>query len=79
MDVAPKGLKNETEDLILAALNHALSRNAVKVKTGDIRDYILCRMCMKKDETVSPVVAGSESLPQKEYNRQHDKAALALQ
>ena len=45
--------------------------------TEDTRDYILCRMSVKKNETVSHVVAGGESLPQKEFNRLYDRAALA--
>ena len=71
--------KNETADLIRTAMSHTLSRNVVKAKTEDTTDDILCSMCRKKDETAGHVVAGSESLPQNEYNKHHDKVGLALQ
>ena len=65
----------ETEALIFAAQEQALSTNAVKFNIDKTKNSPLCRLCGEKSESVSHLVCGCKVLSQKEYKRRHDSIA----
>ncbi|XP_072176148.1 uncharacterized protein [Diadema setosum] len=71
-------LKKETEGLIIAAHEQALSTNALKAKIQKRDVDATCRICRERDETVQHIVCGCSKLAQKEYKRRHDKLAQVL-
>ena len=68
-------MKKETEALIVAAQDQALSTNAVKVKIYKQEGTTACRMCKNKDETVGHLLSECSKLAQTEYKNRHDKVA----
>ncbi|XP_072173963.1 uncharacterized protein [Diadema setosum] len=71
-------LKKETEGLIIAAQEQALSTNALKAKIQKRDVDATCKICRERDETVQHIVCGCSKLAQKEYKRRHDKLAQVL-
>ena len=72
-------LKKETEGLILAAQDQALSTNYIKHRIHhqpgvDPR----CRLCHSKPETVHHILSCCSKLSQTEYKRRHDNVAAAV-
>ncbi|XP_072169481.1 uncharacterized protein [Diadema setosum] len=71
-------LKKETEGLVIAAQEQALSTNALKAKIQKRDVDAACRICRERDETVQHIVCGCSKLAQKEYKRRHDKLAQVV-
>ena len=65
-------LKRETESLILAAQEQAISTNAIKAYIDKSQEQSKCRMCGERDETVNHLVSECSKLAQREYKRRHD-------
>ena len=69
------GLKVETEVLICAAQEQALRTNYVKFNVDKNGESSLCRMCVKKGESVSYITSKSSTSAENEYKRRHDNSA----
>ena len=68
MVMVKKGkLKKETEGLITAAQDQALRTNSIKNRIDKQQLSPACRLCGKRDETVSHIVAECKMLAQKYY------------
>ena len=61
--------------MLCAAHKQAIRTNYVKHKIDKTAQSSLCRMCGKKNETISHIVRECEKLAQKEYKRMHDNVA----
>ena len=71
-------MKKETEGLIRAAQTQSLRTNAIKTNIDKTQQDSKCRMCKKKEETVSHIANECPKLAQREYKRRHDCVAKAL-
>ena len=71
-------LKIETEALLCAAQEQAISTNYVKYYIDKTSESPLCRLCGKKGERVQHLVCECEKLAQKEYKRRHDNEAKKI-
>ena len=70
-------MKGETESLLSAAQEQALSTNSVtKIYHKDVSNK--CRLCGTHVENVLHIVSGCSMLAQKEYKRRHDKVCLNI-
>ena len=79
MYLVKKGkLKRETESLIIAAQDQAISTNYVKATIGRSQDDPRCRMCKQNNKTISHIVSGCPKLTQKEYKKGHENVAGAV-
>ena len=67
--------KVETEAMLCAAQEQAIRTNYVKHKIDGTATSPMCRMCGKRNETVSHIVSECSKLAQKEYKRRHDNVA----
>ena len=72
-------LKVEMENMLCAAQEQASRTNYMKHKIDKTAQSPLCRMCDKKNETISHIVSKCEKLVQKEYRRGHDNVARIVQ
>ena len=70
-------LKVETEALC-AAQEQAIRTNYVKYHIDKSIDNPLCRMCVKRGESVQHIISECEKLAQKEYKRRHDNVAKKI-
>ena len=72
-------LKKETEGLILAAQDQALTTNYIKHRIHKVPGTDpRCRLCHSKPETVDHIVSCCPKLSQSEYKRRHDNVAAAV-
>jgi hypothetical protein len=71
-------LKIETEALLTAAQDQALSTKAHKALIMKTTKDALCRMCKEKNETVAHLLAGCSKLSLNEYLRRHNEVARLL-
>ena len=71
-------LKNETEGLIVAAQNQALSTNVIKAKIFQLGSSPMCRLCGAKEETVDHLVSCCETITQTDYKGRHDRVATLI-
>lgn len=67
------GLKSETERLIVAAQDQALSTRYYERKIQGKDVDIKCRMCGQYDETIDHIVAGCPVLAKKEFVERHNR------
>lgn len=65
-------LKIQTEVLICAAQEQALSTNYVKPHTDPTAVSLLCKMCLEKGESVCHLVSKCKKLAHKEFKRRHN-------
>ena len=70
--------KKETEGLILAAQEQALTTKSIKHSIDKTSETPLCRLCGNSTETVRHIVSGCKRLAQREYKKRHHKAALRV-
>ena len=68
-------LKVETEAILCAVQEQAIQTNLVKHKIDKTAQSPPCRMCDKKNETISHIVSKCEKLAQKQYKRRHDNVS----
>ena len=73
MWLANGDMKRETESLIIAAQDQALSTNSIKKSIYKLDVSEKCRLCGKETENVIHIVSSCGMLAQKEYKRRHDK------
>jgi hypothetical protein len=69
------GLKPETEGLLIAAQDQALTTNAYRhhiIKDGTNPS---CRVCQKYEETIDHIVSGCPELAKTEYTERHNRIA----
>ena len=71
-------LKKETEGLIVAAQDQALSTNAIKVKIHKQKGSPMCRLCGVKEETVDHLVSCCSTIAQTDYKGRHDRVATLI-
>ena len=71
-------LKKETEGLIVAAQDQALSTNAIKVNVYKQKGSPMCRLCGLKEETVDHLVSSCSKIAQTDYKGRHDRVAAFL-
>ena len=70
--MAKKGnFKRETEPLLIAAQNNAITTNHIKARIDKVQQNSKCRLCGDKDETINHISECSK-LVQKEYKTRHD-------
>ena len=62
----------------MAAQDQALRTNAIKVKIHKQDDDAICRMCKKKEETITHIESECSKQSQLKYKRRHDKVAGAV-
>ena len=63
------GFLKETEGLILAAQEQALTTNSIKHSIDKTSETPLCRLCGNSTETVRHIVSGCKRLAQRESTR----------
>ena len=64
-------LKKETEGLILAVEEQALTANSIKHSVNKTSETPLCRLCGESIETAWHIVSGCMKLVQNEYRKCH--------
>ena len=65
-------LKGCTEALMCSAQDQSIRTNCIKYNINKIAESPLCRMCGRRNETVSHIASECGKLAQKEYKRRHD-------
>ena len=68
-------LKVEMEALLCAVKEQEIQTNYVEHMIDKTAQSPLCRMCNKKNETISHIVGKCEKLAQKKHTRRHDNVA----
>ena len=71
-------LKRETESLLVAVQDQALRTNYRKAKVEKQPVPPLCRMCQKKEETITHLLSECSKMAQSEYKERHDRIAAAV-
>ena len=71
-------LKKETEGLLIAAQDQALSTNAIKANIYKLKISPMCRLCGTKEETVDHLVSCCSTIAQTDYKGRHDRVAAML-
>ena len=71
-------LKRETESLLVAAQDQALRTNYRKAKVEKQPLSPLCRMCQKKEDTITHLLSECSKMAQSEYKGRHDRIAAAV-
>ena len=70
--VRKSNLKRCTKVLICSAQEQSMRTNYVKFNINKSAASPLCRMCGKRNETISHIVSECGKLAQKEYKWRHD-------
>ena len=71
-------MKPETEALICAAQEQAISTNYTKFKIDKSVDSQLCRLCRGKGESVGHLASECTKLAQREYRSRHDNVTRII-
>lgn len=71
-------LKGETESLIVAAQDQAITTNYIRARIHKEKVDSKCRLCRQYDETIKHVISGCPILASKEYIERHNKVAQTL-
>ena len=64
--------KRETESLLIAAQDNAISTNHIKARIDKTQQNSKCRLCSDRDETINHIISEYSQLAQKEYKARHD-------
>lgn len=72
------GIKGETESLIVAAQDQAISTNYFKRKILKEEIGSKCRLCKEYEETIDHLTSGCPVLAKNEYIVRHDKVCMHL-
>ena len=70
-----RGLKAETEGLIIAAQDQSVPTKSYFARIVKDSTSPLCRMCLKHEKTVDPIISGCPELAKTDYLERHNKAA----
>ena len=65
-------LKKETECLLTAVQNNAISTNHIKARIDKTQQNSRCRLCGDKEEMINQMISESSKLAQKKYKTWHD-------
>ena len=65
-------LKRETESLLIATQDNALSTNHIKARIDKMQQNSKCRLFGDRDETINHIKSEYCKLAQKEYKARHD-------
>ena len=71
-------LKVGTEALLCAAQEQAIRTNYMKYHLDKTSESPVCRLCVKKGESVQHITSGCEKLAQKEYKKRYDNVAMKV-
>ena len=71
-------LKRETESLIIAAQDQAITTNSTKAMTDRSQADHKCEMCKQNNETISHIESTCPKLTQKESKKRRDNVARAI-
>ncbi|KAI5748289.1 hypothetical protein M8J77_023892 [Diaphorina citri] len=71
-------LKGETEGLIIAAQDQAITTNYIKRRIHKLQVDSKCRLCNQFDETIWHITSGCPILAKHEYLNRHNKVAQNL-
>lgn len=71
-------LKGETESVIVAAQDQAITTNYIKAKIHKEKVDSKCRLCHQYDETIKHIISGCPILASKEYTERHNKVGQNL-
>ena len=69
-----ENIRRETESLLMAAQNRAISTNHIKARIAKTQENSKCRQCNDREETIHHILSGSNKLAQKEYKARHDRS-----
>ena len=64
--------KRETESLLIAAQDNAISTNHIKARIDKTQQNSKCRLCGDRDETINHIISECSKLAQREYKTRHD-------
>lgn len=71
-------IRAETESLIIAAQDQALTTRAIEARIHRTQTDGKCRICQKFEETVEHITAGCPILAEREYIERHNRVCHAL-
>ena len=72
-------LKKETESLLIAGQNNAMTTNLIKAKIDKTQEKTRCRLCGDRDEMINHIISECSKLTQKEYKTRHDWVGKVIQ
>ena len=68
-------IKKETEGLVMAAQNQAISTNCIKVNICHHSCSAQCRLCGSNIETIDHILSSCTVIAQSHYKQRHGKVA----